>query len=63
MKSKILNISSALLIIIGAWATFEGLWALLLSAGYLDAWMKMYGATIPLRRKLYKLTYFRNKYI
>jgi len=36
MKSKILNISSALLIIIGAWAIFEGLWALLLSAGYLD---------------------------
>ena len=46
MKNKTLNIASALLTIIGAWATFEGLWALLLSAGYLDIWMKMYGATI-----------------
>jgi hypothetical protein len=47
MKSKTLNIASALLTIIGAWATLEGAWALLLSAGYLDIWMKMYGATIP----------------
>jgi hypothetical protein len=46
MKNKTLNIASALLTIIGAWATFEGLWALLLSAGYLDIWMKMYGVTI-----------------
>jgi len=47
MKSKTLNIASILLIIIGVWATFEGVWALFLSAGYLDTWMKMYGATIP----------------
>ena len=47
MKSKTLNIASALLTLIGAWAIFEGVWALFLSAGYLDVWMKMYGATIP----------------
>ena len=47
MKSKTLNIASALLTIIGAWATFGGVWALFFSAGYLDLWMKMYGAIIP----------------
>ena len=47
MKNKTLNIASALLTIIGAWATFGGVWALFFSAGYLDSWMKMYGATVP----------------
>jgi hypothetical protein len=47
MKSKTLNIASALLTIIGAWAIFGGVWALFLSTGYLELWMKMYGATIP----------------
>jgi hypothetical protein len=47
MRSKSLNVASVLLIIIGAWATFEGLWALFLPEGYLDLWMKMLGVTVP----------------
>jgi len=47
MKSKTLNIASALLTIIGAWNIFGGLWALFLSTGHLGLWMKMYGVAIP----------------
>lgn len=45
MKSKTLTIASALLFIVGAWNILGGLWALFLSTGYLEMWMKMYGAT------------------
>ena len=45
MKSKTLTIASILLFIIGAWNILGGLWALFLSTGYLEIWMKMYGTT------------------
>jgi len=46
VKSKTLTIASALLFIIGAWNILGGLWALFLSTGYLDLWMKMYGIPV-----------------
>jgi len=45
MKNKTLTIASILLFIIGAWAVFEALWALFLSTGYVELWIKMYGTT------------------
>ena len=46
VKSKTLTIASVLLFIIGAWNILGGLWALFLSTGYLELWMKMYGAPV-----------------
>ena len=46
MRNRILNIAATLLIIIGAWSTIEGLWALFLPEGFLNLTGQMTGMTI-----------------